>query len=60
MPLDLAPDFIPVAGRLDDAIVVAFVLRRLPRATGADVVREHWPGSPATLSVLLCAAGQPA
>ena len=59
MPLDLVPDFIPVAGQLDDAIVVAFVLRRLLRATGADVLSEHWPGSPATLSMLLRAAGQP-
>jgi len=36
------------------------VLRRLLRATGADVVGQHWPGPPATLSVLLRAAGQPA
>jgi hypothetical protein len=34
--------------------------RRLLRATGADVVSEHWPGPPATLGVLLRAAGQPA
>ena len=60
MPLDLVPDFIPVVGQLDDAILVTLVLRRLLRATGADVVREHWPGPPATLSVLLRVAGQPA
>jgi len=59
MPLDLVPDFIPVAGQLDDAIVVTLVLRRLLRATGHDVIAEHWPGPPATLSVLLRAAGQP-
>ena len=58
MPYDLVPDFVPVVGRLDDAIVVALVLRRVLRATGSDVVGEYWPGPPATLRVLLRAAGQ--
>jgi len=44
---------------LNDAIFVTLVLRRLLRATGHDVIAEHWPGPPATLSVLLRAAGQP-
>lgn len=60
MPLDLVPDFIPVVGQLDDAILVTLVLRRLLRAASADVIREHWPGPPATLSLLLRVAGQPA
>jgi uncharacterized membrane protein YkvA (DUF1232 family) len=29
-PIDLIPEFIPVARRLDDAIVAAFVLRSRP------------------------------
>src|SRR4051812_32790144 len=32
LPFDLVPDFIPVAGQLDDVLVVAFVLRRFVRA----------------------------
>jgi uncharacterized membrane protein YkvA (DUF1232 family) len=31
LPIDLVPDFIPVAGQLDDAIFVAPVLRRMVR-----------------------------
>jgi uncharacterized membrane protein YkvA (DUF1232 family) len=53
MPIDLVPDFIPVAGQLDDAILVALVLRSLLRATGPELAREHWPGPPASLDVLL-------
>ncbi len=44
MPLDLVPDFIPVAGQIDDAILVALVLRTLLRSGGEDLLREHWPG----------------
>jgi uncharacterized membrane protein YkvA (DUF1232 family) len=47
VPFDLVPDFIPIAGQLDDAIIVALVLRRILRAGGQDLLREHWPG-PAT------------
>jgi uncharacterized membrane protein YkvA (DUF1232 family) len=57
MPFDLVPDFVPVAGQLDDAIVVALVLRSLLRAAGPDVVREHWPGRPASVDALLRVAG---
>jgi uncharacterized membrane protein YkvA (DUF1232 family) len=52
MPFDLVPDFIPVAGQLDDAIVVALVLRCVLRAGGPDLLREHWPGPRASLDVL--------
>jgi uncharacterized membrane protein YkvA (DUF1232 family) len=59
MPLDLVPDFIPIAGQLDDAIIVAVVLRTVLRAAGADLIREHWPGPEASLRTLLRLAGQP-
>ncbi len=52
MPIDLVPDFIPVAGQLDDAIIVAFVLRTVLRAGGPDLLREHWPGPTASLNAL--------
>lgn len=45
MPFDLIPDFIPVLGYADDAIVVTIVLRGVVRRAGRDAVRAHWPGS---------------
>jgi uncharacterized membrane protein YkvA (DUF1232 family) len=57
MPFDLVPDFIPVAGYLDDAVLVAFVLRHLLRTSGADVIEEHWPGTPRALALILRFAG---
>lgn len=44
MPFDLVPDFIPVAGQVDDAILVAIVLRIVLRAGGPEPLRQHWPG----------------
>ncbi|MEW9528212.1 YkvA family protein [Microbispora sp. NPDC049125] len=45
LPIDLIPDFIPVLGYADDAIIVTFVLRGVVRRAGVDAVRRHWPGS---------------
>ncbi len=60
MPFDLVPDFIPVAGQLDDALIVAFVLRTVLRAGGPDLLREHWPGPTASLNALMRVAYGPA
>ena len=60
MPFDLVPDFIPVAGQLDDAILVAVVLRLVLRASGPALVREHWPGPSSSLEVMLRLAYRPA
>lgn len=45
VPIDLIPDFIPVLGYADDAIIVTAVLRGVVRRAGIDAVRAHWPGT---------------
>jgi len=45
VPLDLVPDFIPVLGYADDAIIVAAALRSVVRRTGIRAVERHWPGT---------------
>jgi uncharacterized membrane protein YkvA (DUF1232 family) len=52
-PIDLLPEFLPVVGPLDDAVVAALVLRHLVRAAGEEVVHDHWRGDPRTLDRIL-------
>jgi uncharacterized membrane protein YkvA (DUF1232 family) len=60
MPIDLVPDFIPVAGQLDDVIVAALALRFSLRAGGRQLLREHWPGPEQSFdAVLRLAYGRP-
>jgi len=44
-PIDLVPDFIPVVGYADDAIIVAAALRSVVRRAGIRAVERHWPGT---------------
>jgi uncharacterized membrane protein YkvA (DUF1232 family) len=57
VPFDVVPDFVPVVGALDDALVVVWALRSVLRAAGPEAVTEHWPGPPRTLGLLLRAIG---
>jgi uncharacterized membrane protein YkvA (DUF1232 family) len=57
LPFDLVPDVIPVAGALDDAILVVWALRVVLRAAGPEALVEHWPGPSRTLQILLRVAG---
>ncbi len=59
MPIDLVPDFIPVAGQADDAIVAALVLRYTLRFVPAATLETHWPGPAASLRLVLRLAGKP-
>ena len=56
-PFDLVPDFIPVAGHLEDAVVVALALRVVLRGSGTGLLRQHWPGPQSSLALLLRLAG---
>jgi uncharacterized membrane protein YkvA (DUF1232 family) len=57
LPFDLVPDFIPVAGYLDDAVIVAFVLRHVLRGGDRELIEGHWPGPRETLGLILRLGG---
>jgi len=57
LPIDLIPDFIPVVGYADDAIVVVAVLRSVVRRVGIEPLRASWPGTPDGFTVLCRLAG---
>jgi uncharacterized membrane protein YkvA (DUF1232 family) len=57
--LDLIPDFIPIIGRLDDALVVAVAIRTALKSADADLISQYWPGPlPAPNSILRRAKGR--
>lgn len=52
-PIDLIPEFIPVLGPLDDAIVAILILRHVLGSVGRGVLAEHWPGDSAVLDRMI-------
>jgi uncharacterized membrane protein YkvA (DUF1232 family) len=59
LPFDLVPDFIPVIGYADDAVIVALALRSVTRRAGPAALDRHWPGSPDGLAAVRRLAGLP-
>jgi uncharacterized membrane protein YkvA (DUF1232 family) len=45
-PIDLIPDFIPVVGYADDAVIVVWALRSVTRVAGPEALDRQWPGTP--------------
>lgn len=59
-PLDLIPDFLPIIGYADDAIIITAVLRSVVRAAGPNAIRAHWPGTDDGYAALSRLTGLPA
>jgi uncharacterized membrane protein YkvA (DUF1232 family) len=56
-PVDIIPDFIPVIGYADDAIIVVLTLRSVVRRTGDEPLARHWPGTEQGLTAVRRIAG---
>jgi uncharacterized membrane protein YkvA (DUF1232 family) len=52
MPFDLVPDFIPIAGHLDDLILVGLMMRTVLRASDDALLSQHWPGPEQSLRLM--------
>jgi uncharacterized membrane protein YkvA (DUF1232 family) len=56
-PIDLIPDFIPVLGYADDAIIVATALRYAMKHAGIAAIERNWPGTVTGLQTTLRLVG---
>ena len=57
IPIDIIPDFIPILGYADDAIIVTAVLRSVVRRAGLEALRRHWPGTADGLAAVIRLCG---
>ena len=53
LPFDLIPDFIPVIGQIDDAVLVALTIAYVAKSAGRSVIEELWPGSERGMRAIL-------
>ena len=51
-PIDLIPEFIPVIGPIDDAVVAIAALRYVRRRVGIEELRRRWRGTPEGFELL--------
>jgi len=51
-PIDIVPDFIPVLGYADDAVIVALTLRWVAGVAGPEALERYWPGTADGLDAL--------
>jgi uncharacterized membrane protein YkvA (DUF1232 family) len=58
-PIDVVPDFIPLLGYADDAILVVLVLRSVARRAGTEALTRHWHGTSDGLAAVSRLAGIP-
>jgi uncharacterized membrane protein YkvA (DUF1232 family) len=55
-PLDLIPDFVPIAGYLDDLLLISVVVDGVLNWVDRGLILRYWPGSPDSLERVARAA----
>jgi uncharacterized membrane protein YkvA (DUF1232 family) len=53
VPSDVIPEWVPFAGEIDDAFILAVALGRLLNNAGVEVLLDHWDGEVSSLETAL-------